>query len=113
MNIINIGGITNITQILTDKNKIYAYDIAPGNCLIDEWIRKNSKKKFDYNGNFAKSGKVNDLILNQALDNFKIKSYEKSLDIKDFDLSFVKGLSLEDGSATLTKFSSHLIIEVF
>ena len=111
MNIINIGGITNITQILTDKNKIYAYDIAPGNCLIDEWIRKNSKKKFDYNGDFAKSGKVNDLILNQALDNFKIKSYEKSLDIKDFDLSFVKGLSLEDGSATLTKFSSHLIAQ--
>ena len=111
MNIINIGGITNITQILTDKNKIYAYDIAPGNCLIDEWIRKNSKKKFDNNGNFAKSGKVDDLILNQAIDNFSIKSYKKSLDVTDFDISFAKGLSLEDGSATLTKFSSHLIAQ--
>jgi len=111
MNIINIGGITNITQILADKNKIYAYDIAPGNCLIDEWIRKNSKKKFDNNGNFAKSGKVDDLILNQAIDNFSIKSYKKSLDVTDFDISFAKGLSLEDGSATLTKFSSHLIAQ--
>ncbi len=111
INIINIGGITNITQILNDKNEIYAYDIAPGNCLIDEWIRKNSKKNFDNNGDLAKSGKINDLILNQAIDNFSIKSYKKSLDITDFDLSFVKGLSLEDGSATLTKFSSHLIAQ--
>ena len=111
INFINIGGITNITQILNDKNEIYAYDIAPGNCLIDEWIRKNSKKKFDNNGDLAKSGKINDLILNQAIDNFSIKSYKKSLDVTDFDLSFVKGLSLEDGSATLTKFSSHLIAQ--
>ena len=22
----------------------FAYDIGPGNCLIDEWVRKNSKK---------------------------------------------------------------------
>ena len=49
INILNIGGIANITttvswQDLWDKNKIYAYDIGPGNCLIDEWIRKNSKK---------------------------------------------------------------------
>ena len=54
-------------------------------------------------------GKVNDLILNQAIDNFDITSYGKSLDIKDFDLSFFKGLSLEDGCATITKFSAHLI----
>ena len=49
INILNIGGIANIT-ITTDWkdlehiNKISAYDIAPGNCLIDEWIRKNSEK---------------------------------------------------------------------
>ena len=34
------------------------------------------------------AGKVDDLILNQAIDNFSIKSFDKSLDIKDFDLSF-------------------------
>ena len=112
LNIINIGGITNITHLPNDTNSnlnIYSYDIGPGNCLIDEWIRKNSKEKFDDNGKIAKSGKVNDLILNQAIDNFGITSYGKSLDVKDFDLSFVKGLSLEDGCATITKFSAHLI----
>ena len=49
LNIINIGGITNITQVLKDddmgENNFFALDIAPGNCLIDEWVRKNSKKK--------------------------------------------------------------------
>ena len=29
---------------------MFACDIGPGNCLIDEWVRKNSKKKFDENG---------------------------------------------------------------
>lgn len=113
INIINIGGITNITQIekydTLNNSNLKAYDIAPGNCLIDEWVRKNSKKKFDENGTFAKSGNVNDLILNQALDNFDILNFEKSLDIKNFDISFVKGLSLEDGCATLTKFTANLI----
>ena len=113
LNIINIGGITNITQILNDKDSVdknlFAFDIAPGNCLIDEWIRKNSKKKIDKKGDIARAGKVNELILNQALDNFKISSFHNSLDIKNFDISFVKGLSLEDGCATLTKFTANLI----
>ena len=114
MTIINIGGITNVTSILNNENiekDIFAFDIALGNCLIDEWIRKNSNKKFDNNGEIALKGKVNDLILNQAIENFEINSIEKSLDIKDFDLSFVKGLSLEDGCATITKFTAYLISE--
>ena len=110
LNIINIGGITNITQ-LTSKDNLKAYDIGPGNCLIDEWVRKNSNKIFDENGSIGKSGKVNDLIFNQAVDNFSDFSLKKSLDVKDFDISFAKGLSLEDGCATVTKFSAYLVAE--
>ena len=110
---INIGGISNITKIskkyeILEKN-LEAFDSGPGNCLIDEWVRKNSNKKFDENGSIAKSGKVNQLILNQVIDNFKINSYDKSLDIKDFDISFARGLSLEDGCATITNFTAYLI----
>jgi len=114
INIINIGGITNVTQIINDgdlEKNIFAYDIGPGNCLIDEWIRKNSNKRYDKNGNIANSGKINDLVLNQAIDNFQITSIDESLDVKSFDLSFVKGLSLEDGCSTLTKFTAYLITE--
>ena len=112
--IINIGGITNITQFKEDHDKsmnFFAYDVGPGNCLIDNWVRNNLKSKFDKDGKYANTGKVDDLILNQAIDNFEIKSYETSLDTKDFDTSFVKGLSFEDGCATLSKFTAYLIAD--
>ncbi len=115
LNILNIGGISNITSTvdwenLSNINEIYAYDIGPGNCLIDEWIRKNSKKKYDKDGLIAISGKTDELILNQALENFSENSnYEKSLDVKDFDIFFAKGLSLENGATTITNFTAALI----
>jgi len=117
INILNIGGIANITTTvnwkdLWHKKKIYAYDIGPGNCLIDEWIRNNSKKKYDNEGLIAKSGKVDQLILNQAIENFTGNfDYEKSLDVKDFDIFFAKGLSLENGAATITEFTGKLIAD--
>ena len=114
ISIINIGGISNVTTILSNygiEKNIYAYDIGPGNCLIDEWIRKNSNKRYDNEGSFAQIGKINELILNQAKDNFEISSINESMDINDFDISFVKGINLEDGCATLTEFTAHLISE--
>jgi anhydro-N-acetylmuramic acid kinase len=127
--VLNIGGISNVTSVsrlypMDVKDnidlkrygkdyKLFAQDIGPGNCLIDEWIRKNSKHKYDKDGLIAKSGKVNELIFNQAVDNFlHSDSFKnKSLDIKDFDISFVRGLSLEDGAATLTHLTARLIGE--
>ena len=111
IHILNIGGISNLTQTVqaSEIDSIKGFDIGPGNCLIDEWMRNNSSYRYDEFGNIGKSGFVNELILNQAIDNFKISSYSSSLDIKDFDTSFVRGLSLEDGCATLTKFTAYLI----
>ena len=110
---LNIGGISNITKIIKKDEKLEdnleAFDSGPGNCMIDEWVRKNSKNSFDENGSIAKSGKINQLILNQVIDNFKINSFDKSLDVKDFDISFARGLSLEDGCATITNFTAYLI----
>ena len=81
ISILNIGGISNITHTKEPKQSyggIFADDIGPGNCLIDEWIRKNSNKKYDENGLVAKSGKTNSLILKQALENFNFESFKKS-----------------------------------
>ncbi len=115
INILNIGGISNATSTieynsLDYEKKIFAFDIGPGNCLIDEWMRKNTKKEYDEGGLVARSGKTDKLILNQALENFTDRSnFERSLDIKDFDIFFAKGLSLEDGAATITDFTAKLI----
>jgi anhydro-N-acetylmuramic acid kinase len=74
---LNIGGISNATSVprlypdddvkdfVEQKRygkdyKLFAEDIGPGNCLIDEWIRKNSKYRYDKDGLIAKSGKVNE-----------------------------------------------------
>ena len=117
INFLNIGGIANITTTsnwknLWHDNKLYAHDIGPGNCLIDEWVRKNSKEYYDKEGLIARSGKTDKLVLNQALENFNHHpSYKQSLDIKDFDIFFAKGLSLEDGAATITKFTAKLIAD--
>ena len=110
---INIGGITNLTKIISIssnfEDNITAYDIGPGNCLIDDWVRKNSNKKFDENGNISKAGKIDQLITNQIIENFNIDSYSKSLDIKDFDNSFARGLTFENGCSTITNFTGYLI----
>ena len=110
---INIGGITNLTKIISISNNlednIIAYDIGPGNCLIDDWVRKNSNKKFDENGNISKAGKIDQLITNQIIENFNIDTYSKSLDIKDFDNSFARGLTFENGCSTITNFTGYLI----
>ena len=119
---INIGGIINSSTIL-NKGQLFASDHGPGMCLIDEWIRKKTKKRFDKNGEISKSGKVDKIILNQAIDNlyskFEIdKKNEntansiKSFDVKDFSLSFVKGLSLENGAATLIELTAFIIKEL-
>ena len=109
--ILNVGGIANITIIASnDYNDLKSYDIGPGNCLLDEWVRKNSKERFDKNGELAKAGKTDEIILNLAIDNFdNIKNNNLSFDIKDFDLNFIRGLSLEDGLSTLTDFTASLI----
>ena len=32
-----------------NKNSFLSRDLGPGNCLIDEWIRRKTKNKFDNN----------------------------------------------------------------
>ena len=110
ISILNIGGIANITEIEKDF-KITSRDIGPGNCLIDKWIRKNSDKFFDENGTLADKGKTDKFIFDQYLDNYyysKVNS-KRSLDTNDFDISFAKGLSLENGTTTITDLTSELL----
>ncbi len=108
--ILNIGGIANTTSI-NENYKMTSMDIGPGNCLIDKWVIANSEKNFDKNGDIARSGKTDKFILEQKIDNFYYSkiSKKKSLDINDFDISFAKGLSLEDGAATITELTADII----
>jgi anhydro-N-acetylmuramic acid kinase len=111
--ILNIGGISNVT-IIGESIGTYGFtsrDIGPGNCLIDSWVRKNSKYKFDKDGLLALAGNSNEIIFEQAQELFSNRPNQKKLsfDVSDFDVSFARGLSLEDGAATLTDFTARVI----
>ena len=116
--ILNIGGILNATTIF-DDGSFLATDIGPGMCLIDKWIRLNSKLKFDNQGLISSRGQIH-MNLNFELENFfhfeqkKLnENYIKSFDVNDFDLGFVRGLNLENGAATLTEYTSKIIYDYF
>ena len=108
---INIGGIINETSIF-DDGSFQAHDLGPGMCLIDKWIRTNSKKRYDDKGNLAMTGKINQKIFDNAVRNWMFTAgmhTRKSLDVREmesfFDYSSLKKLTLEDGAATFTAFT--------
>ena len=114
---VNLGGITNITGIWKNGKIAHARDIGPGMCLIDQWIRINSMKKYDVDGKIARSGKINKIFLKKAFkkidkdkENRKNERMKTSFDTKDYELPFTKELSLKDGAATLTEFTVQMIL---
>ena len=106
---INIGGISNLTYVF--NKKIKAYDIGPGNCLLDSWISyfaKNTKK--DLNGSISKKGKVNISMINSFIEKLDyLKKTKISFDTSDFSLSEFRGLDLFDGAATLAYLTGKII----
>ena len=91
MNILNIGGISNITIVGNYLSYDFtSRDIGPGNCLIDAWVRKNSNKKFDVDGQLASTGKTNEIILEQAQELYSNRSNKKTLKIKEKIISHLK-----------------------
>jgi anhydro-N-acetylmuramic acid kinase len=131
---VNIGGIINITNFSNRlKDEILlAGDIGPGMCLIDKLIRDNLNQRYDKNGKIAKLGKVNNSKLIKFQKKLKDNGvgklseritfdnnipneswYFRSLDIKEFDLSIIKGLTLKDAIATLTEFTSSIIGKLY
>ncbi len=107
---LNIGGIANYT--FSKGNSFYAKDVGPGNCLMDMYMKINKNKNFDTDGILAGSGKIDNSLINNILDQEYYNTKEKhSFDVKDFDLNFVKGLSAQDALANLNYFSAKIIYE--
>ena len=80
---------------------------------MDTWVRNNSDKKFDVDGKLALSGARNEIIFEQAQELYTNRNNKKKLsfDTNDFDISFIRGLSFEDGVTTLTDFTASILSE--
>jgi anhydro-N-acetylmuramic acid kinase len=67
----NIGGIANVTYLPANCRlpDVIAFDIGPGNMVIDGLIRliSDGKKKYDRAGRIARKGTVNKTLLRQML----------------------------------------------
>lgn len=105
---LNIGGVSNLTYV--DGERIAAFDVGPGNALIDDWVRGHQAGDFDADGRIAARGRADKVWLERALAHpFFAKAGPKSLDRNAFALDLDGTLSLEDGAATLVAFTAEAV----
>ena len=118
--ILNIGGIANITVLPSKAShkETIGFDTGPGNGLIDAWNYTCNNSSFDDNGDWGRSGAVQNKLLNILLNEtyFSLPA-PKSTGKELFNLSWLHeklGLGTsnhkpEDIQATLTELTSKSI----
>ena len=115
---LNIGGISNITIVGKNITPI-AFDIGPGNGLIDLICNIYFKKDFDLNGKIAKTGKIDFTAIEKALrDPYFKQKPPKSNGKEYFNLKFIEKYfaqikNSKDKIATLTYFTAKTIERAF
>ncbi len=114
--IINIGGMANIT-FLGSNGDYLGYDTGPGNTLLDAWINEKRQLRYDHDGQWASTGRVNEPLLARLfLHPYFSQSLPKSTGREDFNLSWLQSnleqdeLPPEDIQATLLELSSQSIM---
>ncbi len=107
--VLNMGGVGNLTWISPDGG-IIAFDTGPANALLDDWVFERTGENMDADGTVSRKGHVHEDVLAQLMNNdYFDQPYPKSLDRDHFDPAPAKGLSLEDGAATLVAFSAEAV----
>lgn len=113
----NIGGISNLTIIDKDKNRMQAFDTGPGNMIMDGLIKKHTNGKLDYDteGELASKGNVDTSILKDLLSDKYFSTpppkttgaekFGKPLIDKLYDYVLVNRLSIEDLMRTALEFT--------
>lgn len=106
--VVNIGGVSNITWL--GEQGILAFDAGPGNAQLDDWVNSKSNRRYDSNGDMARSGRIDQVRLSALMKHaYFDRPAPKSLD-RDQDWNIdLSGLSLEDGAALLTEFTASAI----
>jgi anhydro-N-acetylmuramic acid kinase len=107
--VLNLGGVANLT-FAGRGGELIAFDCGPANGPIDEWVEGHGAGVRDDGGRLARAGRAHEAVLADVLDwPFFDAAPPKSLDRYDFSASLVRGLSLEDGAATLTELAARAV----
>ena len=65
--VLNLGGIANVSAIAADGSTL-GFDSGPANALLDLWSTASIGRRFDANGAWAASGRVDPDLLDALLD---------------------------------------------
>lgn len=107
---VNIGGISNITYLGSQK-QVIAFDTGPGNALIDQWMQAEGGIPFDQGGTISSEGVVVTSIVERYMAaEFFDKAAPKSLDRNDFEPLAAGSAELSDGARTLAHVSAAAIL---
>jgi len=114
---VNCGGIANITIVTTDG--LIGFDTGAGNTLLDRFVshKTNGKMLYDKDGDYGLAGKVNADALSALYQYSLPQGYleapaPKSLDVNQVMLpDELYDLNIQDGCATLAKFTSSSIAD--
>ena len=109
---LNIGGVANISWVDTRKTcpkepgALLAFNVGPGNSVIDDFVRVYTGQKFDEGGKLASGGQASPEIVAEFLEiPVFAQRPQKSLDRDEF--SYLSGLvgniEPKDACATLTE----------
>ncbi|TNE62018.1 MAG: anhydro-N-acetylmuramic acid kinase [Alphaproteobacteria bacterium] len=106
--VLNIGGVANVTWV-SFKNgpepEIVAFDTGPGNAILDDWAEIHTGTPCDTDGQLAARGLSHEeVVMGLMASPYFDEAPPKTLDRDDFNVQGVRGLSAEDGAATLTDF---------
>ncbi|MBI65459.1 MAG: hypothetical protein CMG64_04120 [Candidatus Marinimicrobia bacterium] len=116
---INLGGISNFSFVKKrcKQSDVIGFDMGPGMCLIDLYVKYNWNIDFDDMGKFASQGVVsNKLLKDLMMDSFINDKPPKSASIENYGMIFLKKyidkydkINKYDFLRTLVNFTSELI----
>ena len=111
--ILSIGGLTSLSYIGIN-GELAAFEVGPGNVLIDQWMQTRMGAEMDFDGLWAAKGMIDQRLLKKLMSHpYFSKLPPKSADRDEFDmlLQDVDGSSVADGAATLTALTVQSIVE--
>ena len=112
--ILNLGGIANITVLSQSPDDTFGFDLGPANALSNEWVEKHWQISYDEGGIIARSGIIQKSLLDKwlAIDYFD-KAPPKSTGRELFNLTQfekltpeINDLKKEDVLATLIELTA-------
>ncbi len=114
--IVNIGGISNLTD-LPPSGKIIGFDCGPGNLLMDAWCQRHTSQKFDHAGAWGLGGEnLPELFKKLVAHTFFSAPAPKSAGREEFNLDWLISHlsgdeSAQDVQATLLNLTTYGIVQ--